>query len=100
MINQLIFIMEDIDPLDGIGRLLAYLEYRFDGAMWYPIPIGEWDLWGSTGPETELGTALRLLEDRRYGDEDVARWLRALSDNYSLDNYISTQDVMSYRRSL
>lgn len=97
MINQLVFIMSDND---GIGRLIAYLEYRFNGAMWYPIPVGEWDLWGGKGPETELGTALRLLGDRQYAAEDVARWLRALSDIYNLDNYIDMEDVAAYRRRL
>ena len=100
MINQLVFIMEDIDPHDGIGRLLAYLEYRFNGAMWYPIPVGEWDLWGGKGPETELGTALRLLGDWKYDAMSVARWLRALSYIYNLDNYIDMEDVKAYRRSL
>lgn len=99
MINKLVSIMEDLHPHDGIGRLLTYLKYRFDGAMWYPIPRGEWDLWGSAGPETELGTALRVLGDWKYDAEDVARWLRILSDNYDLDNYIGAEDVKSYRRS-
>lgn len=99
MINQLVFIMKDIDPHDGIGRLLAYLAYRFNGAMWYPIPPGEYDLWGSKGPETELGTALRLLGGWKYDAVVVARWLRDLSDSYSLDNYIDTEDVKAYRRS-
>lgn len=99
MINQLVFIMKDNDPHDGIVRLLTYLEYRFNGAMWYPITVSERDLWGSTGPETELGTALRLLEDRKYVAEDVSRWLRALSDSYNLDNSIRAEDVKNYRRS-
>lgn len=97
MINQLVFIMSDND---GIGRLIAYLEYRFNGAMWYPIPPGEWDLWGGSGPETELGTTLRLLKDSSYDAVVVARWLRDLSDIYNLDNYIDAEDVKAYRRSL
>lgn len=100
MINQLFFIMADNDSHDSIGRLLTYLNYRFGKAMWYPIPPGEWDLWGSAGPETELGTALRILGDWKYDAVDVARWLRDLSDSYSLDNYIDAEDVKAYRRSL
>lgn len=100
MINQLVFIMKDNHPPGGIGRLITYLEYRFNGAMWYPIPPGEWDLWGSAGPETELGTTLRILRDKDYSSEDVSRWLSALSDSYMLDTSVAPEDVTRYRMSL
>lgn len=100
MINQLYFIMANNHPHDSIARLLTYLDYRFNGAMWYPIPPGEWDLWGSAGPETEFGTALRLLRDGKYDAKDVARWLTIIADNYMLDTSINQEDVEKYRRSL
>lgn len=100
MINQLFFIMADNDSHDGIGRLLTYLNYRFGKAMWYPIPPGEWDLWGSAGPETELGTALRILRDKGYSSEDVSRWLSILSDSYMLDTSVTPEDVTRDRMSL
>lgn len=100
MINQLVFIMSDNHPNDSIGRLITHLEYRCNGAMWFPIPPCEWDLWGNAGPETVLGTSLRVLGDWKYDANSVAKWLSILSDYYLLGSYISEEDVKIYRRSL
>ena len=100
MINQMIFIMANDDPHISITRLLAYLEYRWDGVLWFPIPPGEVELWGSSGPETELGTVTRILRDWEYDSKDVARWLTTLADSYNLDTTIHPEAVRIYRRSL
>lgn len=98
MINHLVFIMDNAST--GLDRLLSYMNYRFDGAWYYPIPEGEWDVWGSAGPETEYGTALRILAEKAYSDEQVAVWLSTLADHYNLKTIILKGEVNEYRRTI
>ena len=82
---------------NGLDCLLAYLDFRWRGAMYFPIPEGEWHEWSSTGPETEYGTTLRILTDKNYSTSEVSGWLTELSKHYRLDTTVTVDDVDKYR---